>query len=191
MATTLTSEELHALKEYTWVGFDQVRLFENNTTEELLSSGWSAKKIELMAQKSRDINSAIHKIPPIQWVVYRGIRQVDPEDVARLVNLWEQKRPMGLGPNNTPAITSTSWNPDVAQSFLRYNWNPAKDKRYGIIFSISGKHGGVGIENISVKPRQREILIPQSTRFTIERIAPVAGEERMLTISLKAIENSL
>jgi len=78
---------------------------------------------------------------------------LDPEDVARLVMLWEQKKPLRLGPSNKPAITSASWDPEVAQLFLRWQWNPAKDNRYGIIFSISGDHGGVAIENISHLPR--------------------------------------
>jgi hypothetical protein len=188
IAKRLSDDELSALKEYTYAGFDQVRLFENSSREALLDAGWTGKKIDTIAKKSSLISSAIAKLPPITWSVYRGIRKVEAEDVARLVMLWEQKKPMGLGPSNKPAVTSTSWNPEVAQLFLRWQWNPAKDDRYGIIFSIGGNHGGVAIEHISHLPRQREILIPQSTRFVIERIAPVEGEERMLVVTLKAQE---
>jgi len=179
----LTKEEQEAITMYSIVGFDQVRLFEVSGKKELRAAGWSESEIKATESWSLVINRAISKLPVVEEPVFRGMRSVEPGQVARLVDHWHRRKPLGLGLKNKPAVTSASWDPAVAQNFMR-----AKDSLYSIFFEIQKGHGGVGIQEIALHPRQHEVLLPKERWFLIEHMAPVQDQTKMLYVLLKPIE---
>ena len=183
----LSSEEQEALTMYTYVGFEQIRQYENSTSAELKAQGWSAFEIKSATLFSQTMDRALRKLPVTDGVLYRGIRSVEPKVIANFVWHWQEKVPLGLGPKNKPAVTSTSWDPQIAKSFVFHKWRPNQDDTYGILFEIRQGHKGVGIEQIAVHTFQREVLLPKDSHFMIERIAPIEGESKVLSVILRPL----
>lgn len=183
----LSNEEQQALTVYTYAGFEQVRLYENSTPAELKAKSWSAYEIHAASLFSQAIDRALRKLPVTEGVLYRGIHGISPEDVAIFVWHWQEKVPLGLGPKNKPAVTSASWDPHIAKNFVFHKWKPNQDDTYGILFEIRAGHRGVGIEQIAVHTVQREVLLLKDSRFTIERIAAIQGESKVLKIVLRPL----
>lgn len=184
----LTHEEQQSLTMYTYAGFDQVRLYENSTSGELKTAGWSSYDIKAASLFSQQMDRALRKLPVASGTLYRGIHGIKPKDVATFVWHWQEKIPLGLGPKNKPAITSTSWDPQIAKTFVFHKWQPSYDDTYGILFEIRPGHTGVGIEQIAVHTFQREVLLPKDSRFMIEKVAPIKGESKILSITLRPIQ---
>jgi hypothetical protein len=184
----LTHEEQQSLTMYTYAGFDQVRLYENSTTAELKKAGWSPYDIKAASVFSQQMDRALRKLPVVSGALYRGIHGIKPKDVATFVWHWQEKIPLGLGPKNKPAVTSTSWDPQIAKNFVFHKWKPNYDDTYGILFEIRPGHMGVGIEEIAVHTFQREVLLPKDSKFIIEKVAAIEGESKILTIILRPIQ---
>jgi hypothetical protein len=184
----LTHEEQQSLTMYTYAGFDQVRLYENSTSAELKSAGWSSYDIKSASLFSQQMDRALRKLPVASGSLYRGIHGIKPKDVATFVWHWQEKIPLGLGPKNKPAVTSTSWDPQIAKNFVFHKWKPNYDDSYGILFEIRPGHMGVGIEQIAVHTFQREVLLPKDSKFMIEKVAPIEGESKILSITLRPIQ---
>jgi hypothetical protein len=74
--------------------------------------------------------------------------------------------PLGLGPEHRKAMTSASWDPKVADRFVIPTH---RDQLYSVLFQIKN-HDGIGIENISIAPHEREVLIRGNRKFTVKGV---------------------
>jgi hypothetical protein len=176
--------------EFTNFSFEKIRRVETTPRDQLIASGMSSAEINSWHTKATMINNGLKKLPRVHQTVYRGVRDVQREHVARFVALWLDRKPLALGPNDLPALTSTSWRPEVASLFLiDRNLRSKRKNLFDILFVIDD-HQGVGIENLSVLRGEAEVLLPTNSWFMIENIIPVENENATIIIKLKGVKSA-
>ena len=86
-----------------------------------------------------------------------------PNSSVPIFDLKEKNKVFFLGQKNYPAITSATWNPNVALDFIE----EFPTDKYSILYQIDQKNG-VTIDSISKFPREEEVIIGSRSSFELE-----------------------
>ncbi len=178
------SRFIDALFQWTSTGSAATRQIESLPDEQLANSGWTTSDIAYWQGQARTLNKGIESLPKAPGTTYRGMREVPGDTIAQWVGFWYTGRPFGLGYNHAGAVTSTTWDPAIANKFSIAWGKPVTDQHFNVLCVIEHK-SGVSIEGASIIPSEKEILLPTKARFKIESIAPVVGYPQVIMIKLK------
>ena len=181
---------VNSLQNYTMGDFESIRLAESSTDAALGSLGWTTTKVAHWRSRSRVLAQGIRKLPTSPGRTYRGIALIKSTDLARWYQKWRAKIPVGLGLNDAGATTSTSLSPKVASDFALDFGSSFGQSQYGVLYIIDHK-SGVSIESVSAVPVEKEILLPHSSRFDIQSIAPAVDHSKLILIHLREVQAAL
>jgi hypothetical protein len=177
---------ISAIQNYTLGGYYLSRRVETMSPTQAAKDGISPTTYELWKKRTEAINRSLKSVRPITQNVYRGLNMVPMATLARWVQKWREGSPMHLGPGDQPALTSATWDLEVAKNFLvigAYS-SPFGERDFSVVFEIVD-HGGVGIQAVSRMPREHEVLIPAFRQFVIEDMAPLTEFKRGVYIKLR------
>jgi hypothetical protein len=175
----LKREDVDIIKAYTNYNYRHVRMIQTTPIEKIRSFGFDQSVIEKFQTEARQIDKALLDAPKMPGTVYRGMGGVPREDIERLFSLKDQRSIVVLGQNNLPAITSASWNPNIALHFIN---NYPTDK-YNILYAIKQRRGAT-IESISKFPGEEEVLLGSSSIFQISAIGSIDPSNRLIFVEL-------
>ena len=178
---SLTKPELAALRDYTADGYKALRLVQTRSLEELYALGYPKETIRTLWLHRGFIDDILKKLPTAPGIVYRGVHDLTPEQVADLFIFHEQRSFVGLGESNLPATSSASWNPFIAWTYSASR--QSSNEAYGVIFAIK-QRSGVAVDSISLHPYEDEVMLPSQTQFQITEIATVPHADRVLYVEL-------
>lgn len=183
----LKPETFRAIKGYTEDDFKDLRFIEAHTDKELMRRGYGKSYIDSMRSQINEIRVAFSNagIPRVKTPVYRGMHEVSAVDLSHYIYHSQTGEPIGLGPEHRGAMTSASWDPNVADQFLGHSRFTMK---YNVIFEIKN-HGGISIENISIAPFEREVLIPGDRKFTVSGVHLSKERSNLYIVHLDGYQN--
>ena len=172
-------EDVDIIKAYTNYTYRHVRMIQTTPIEKIRSFGSDQSVIEKFQTEARQIDKALLDAPKMPGTVYRGMGGVPREDIEKLFSLKDKKSIVVLGQNNLPAITSASWNPNIALKFI----DDFPTDKYNILYAIKQRRGAT-IESISKFPAEEEVLIGSSSIFQISSIGSIDPNNRLIFVEL-------
>lgn len=179
LESILGKEATDALTCYTSGTCADIHTVDALSNEELEQRGYTSSRITDLRKMSRDIGRGLARAPLSGGFAYRVIKSVPSESVADLIEHWQEKKPIGMGEKFRPALASASWDTSLLER--RLSQDPASS--FHLLYVINS-HKGVAIEELSPYRDEREIVLPNSETYLIEKIAPLADKTRILRVDI-------
>jgi hypothetical protein len=189
MARTVDNDFIQAVQGYTYGDFRWIKMAETMTDADLLQTGLSSQEIKRWRSHVHTINLGLDKLPKFSGTIYRGVSDINGTTLATWIKAWRSKKTISLGQENNKALTSCTWDPTIAESFLGKNAWEYIDQDFSVIFVMTD-HQGVSIEDISRFPGEHEVLLPSQHAFQIESILPLENKVKTLVVTLKGVKAS-
>lgn len=165
------------------------REIELKSVDDLTKSGVASADLNRWMSYSNMVFAGLNKIPKVSSPVYRGMQNLDAQDIAIWVRAWQESKPIGLGYAGEPATTSASWSVDQAMRFVREHISSAPDAKYAVLLEISN-HRGVAIEKISDYPMEKEVLLPRDLKVIIDAVVPMEKCKRTFIIKMRGVNTA-
>lgn len=178
-----------AVNAYSGSEYSNIRLVEGGSLDDIKKSGITDRQIAEFRDMIEKINGGLAKLSVYQQTVYRGIKEVPRDQIQSWRAYWEKDQPFGLGLQDKPGLTSTSWDPEIAKKFMGAGHTFGVKNTYGVILEIS-HHNGVSIQNISRVFSEKEVLIPSRMLFKIEQMSLLDQTPGIIHIKLRGVEQA-
>lgn len=175
----LADEEVKQIQAYSHIFSTHFRTIEVHDPKNLMNAGYARDAVLDGMRRVRVINRALAKLPAVPGTVFRGMGNLTDDDVKTLFDVKDAKKIIALGQDHMPALTSTSWNPKVADVYSI----SSRKENYRVIFVIKQRTGR-SIETLSRYPAEEEVLLPSNATFQIGQMGYVDRERRLLSVEL-------
>lgn len=152
VASSLTREQRNAIEEYTHDETQEVGFKDINTNL------WQDKPLTPRQQKTVGILNAAMKQAgdfPEPITVHRGVNFKDQQSLNNFIQSLDKGNEIEM-----KGFSSTSLDPKVAEEYDKNN----KEVKYPVFLQIVAKRG-LRVEKLSLFPSEKEVILPQSTRF--------------------------
>ena len=180
---------LDAIYSYTSSDSGKIRHVEVHSDVELIKQGYHIEDIKILRDHALVINNGLKKLPKVSQVVFRGMADVSAENLALWAKNWHEKLPMYLSAEQRPALTSASWNLEIAERFTKSFRSADGHVHFNILMELRD-HKGIAIENISIYPSECEVLIPSHQQFIIEKMAPMADDPLTILVTMRGVNSA-
>ena len=186
---SIETKFFNAIYSYTSSESRNIRHVESHSDLELIREGYDVEDIKILRDHALVINDGLKRLPKVSQVVFRGMADVSSDKLASWIKNWHEKKPMYLSAEQRPALTSASWNLDIAQRFSKsFRTNPGQ-VQFNILMELHN-HRGVAIEKISTYPSECEVLIPSHQEFIIEKMSPITNDPFTILVTLRGVDSA-